>query len=47
MFVVMITMDIFLEGYFVLGLGLTPDMSADESHISVQCLGSCALEYGV
>jgi hypothetical protein len=40
----MITLDMFLQGFFVLGFDLTPDVSADEPHISLPRQGNVRIE---
>jgi hypothetical protein len=40
----MITTDMFHHGYFLLGFDLTPDKSADESHISLPRQGNVRIE---
>jgi hypothetical protein len=40
----MINLAIFLEGFFMLGFDLTPDMSADEPHNSFLCQGNVRIE---
>jgi hypothetical protein len=40
----MITLDMLLQGFFVLGFHITPDMSADEPHISLPRQGNVGIK---
>jgi hypothetical protein len=40
----MISLDMFRNGFFILGFDLTPDREADEEHISLPRLGNVRLE---
>jgi hypothetical protein len=40
----MIILDMFLQGFFLLGFDLTPDMSADERNISLPLQGNVRFE---
>jgi hypothetical protein len=40
----MITPNMFRQGFLVLGFDLTPDISADEAHISLACPGNVRSE---
>ena len=40
----MITLEKFTQGFYVLGFDLTPDMEADEEHISLPRQGNVRIE---